>query len=97
MYSEYRLSTLDHPPQTSVVDHQLMNQPNDTVQNEVYLQPNNTSTPFQPQNHKPMLLQQQNQVGPSDTVVQHLQQEALNQSELNNMLGFILSSQQNLQ
>ena len=74
-----------------------MNQQNDTVQNKVYLPPNNTSTPFQTQNHNPMLAQQQNQLGPSDVVVQHFQQQALNQSQLNDTLGSILSSQQNLQ
>ena len=47
---------------------------------EVYIPLNNTSTPFQPQNHIPMLVQQQNQLGPSDIVFQHLQQQALNQS-----------------
>ena len=44
-----------------------------------------------------MLLQQQNQLGPSDIVVQHLQQEALKKSQMNETLGCILSSQQNLQ
>ena len=63
----------------------------------MYLPPNNTSTPFQLQNENPMLVQQQNQLGPSDIVVQHLQLQALNQSKLNNKLGYILSSQQNLQ
>ena len=75
-----RHSPSDHPPQRSVGDHQLMNQPNDTVQNEVYIPPNNTSTHFQPQNHNPILVQQQNQVEPNDVVAQHLQQQALNQS-----------------
>ena len=33
----------------------------------------------------------------NDIVIQHLQQQALNQSQLNDTLGSILSSQQNLQ
>ena len=44
-----------------------------------------------------MLLQQQNQLGLSNVVVWHLQQQALNQSQLNDTLGSILSSQQNVQ
>ena len=43
------------------------------------------------------MVQQQAQLDPSDIVVQHLQQQALNQSQLNNTLGSILSSQHNLQ
>ena len=54
-------------------------------------------SPFQPQNQYPILVQQQNQLDPSDVVVQHLQQQALNQSQINDTLGSILSSQQNLQ
>ena len=65
--------------------------------NEVGPPPNNTSTPFQPQNHNSPLEPQKNQLGPNDIVIQHLQQQALNQTQLYNMLGSILSSQQNLQ
>ena len=54
------------------------------------------STPFQPQSHNHPLTPQQNQLGPSDIVVQHLQQQALNQTQLNDTLCSILSSQQNL-
>ena len=54
MYTECRLTPLDNPPQRSVGDHQLVNQQSDTVQNEVCLPPNNTSTPFQPQNQNPI-------------------------------------------
>ena len=36
-------------------------------------------------------------IDPSDVVVQHLQQQALNQSQLNNTLSSILSSHQNVQ
>ena len=97
MYTECRLTPSDYPPQRSVGDHQLVNQQNDTVQNEVYLPPKNTSTPFQPENHNPMLVQQQNQLGSSDVVVQHLQQQAFTPSQLNDTLGSIPSSQQNLQ
>ena len=74
-----------------------MNHQSDIVQNEVYLPPNNTSTLFQPQSQNSMLVQQQSQLGPSDVVVQHLQQQALNQSQLNDTLSSILSSQKNLQ
>ena len=84
---------MDYPPQRSVDDHQLINQQNGTAQNEVYPPPNNTSTPFQPQNHNPSLALQQNQLGPNDIVIQHLQQQALNQMPLNDMLCSILSSQ----
>ena len=55
------------------------------------------STQFQPQSHNPPLTPQQNQLGPHDIAVQHLQQQALNQTQLNDMLSSILSSQQNLQ
>ena len=51
-------------------------------------------------NHKiktPKLALQQNQLGPSDVVVQHLKHQALNQTQLNDALGSILSGQQNLQ
>ena len=44
-----------------------------------------------------MLLQQKNQIGCNNIVVQHLQQQALNQTQLNDTLGPILNSQQNLQ
>ena len=44
-----------------------------------------------------ILVQQQVQTDPSDVVVQHLQQQALNWSQLNDILSSILSSQQNLQ
>ena len=44
-----------------------------------------------------MLAQQQNQLGSNDVVIQHLQQKTLNQSQLNDTLGSILSSHQNLQ
>ena len=71
---------MDHPPQRSVGDHQLMNHQNDTVQNEVHLPHNNSSTPFQLQNQNHMLVQQQNQLGPSEVVVQYLQQQTLNHS-----------------
>ena len=94
MYTKCRFTPLDHPPQRSVGDHQLMNHQSDTVQNDMHLPPNNTSTPFQPQNQNPILVQQQTQLGLSDVVVQHLQQQALNQSQLNNTLGSTLSSQQ---
>ena len=63
----------------------------------MYLPPNNTSTPFQLHNQDSILVQQQDQSDPSDVVVQHLQQQALNQSQLNDSLHSILSSQQNLQ
>ena len=53
----------------------------------MYLPPNNTSTQFQPQNHNPMLVQKQKELGPHDVVVQHLQQQALNQSQMNDTLG----------
>ena len=74
-----------------------MKQQNGTAQNEVYLPSNNTSTPFQPQNHNPPLAPQQNQLEPNNIVIQHLQQQALNQTQLNDTLGSILSSQQHLQ
>ena len=81
-----------------VGNHQLLNHQNDTVQNDMYLSPSNTSTPFQQaHNQDPILVQQKAQSGPSDVVVQHLQQQALSQSQLNNTLSSILSSQQNLQ
>ena len=60
-YTKCRLSPLDYPPQRFVGDHQLMNQQNDAVQNEVYLPSNNTSSPFQPWNQNLMSVQQQNQ------------------------------------
>ena len=63
----------------------------------MYLLPNKTSTPFQPHNQNPILVQQQAQSDPSDVVVQHLQQQTLNQSQLNDTLSSVLSSQQNLQ
>ena len=63
----------------------------------MYLSPNNTSIPFQQQNQNPILPQQQTQLGPSDIVVQHLQHQALNQSQLIDTLGSILSSQENIQ
>ena len=97
VYTECRLTPLDHPPQRSVGDYQLMNHQSDTEQNDMYLLPNNTSTPFPPQNQNPILVQLQNQLGPSDVVGQHLQQQALNHSQLKDTLGSILSSQQNLQ
>ena len=87
----------DDPPYRTVGDYQLLNQQNDTVQNDMNLPPNNTSTPFQPHNQYPILVQQQAQSDPNDVDVQHLQQQALNQSQLNNTLSSILSSQQNLQ
>ena len=84
--SECRFTPLDHPPQRTIGDHQLMNMNHqtDTVQNDMYLPPNNASTPFQPHNQNPILVQQQDQLDPSGVVVQHLQQQALNQSQLNN-------------
>ena len=57
----------------------------------MHLPPNNTSIPFQLQNQNPILVQQQTQLGPSDVVVQHLQQQALSHSQLNDTLGSILS------
>ena len=44
-----------------------------------------------------MLTQQQNPLGLHDVVVQHLQQQPLNQTQLNDTLGSILSSQKHLQ
>ena len=70
-----------------------MNQQNSMALNEVYPPPNNTSTPFQPQNHNPPLALQQNELGPNDIVIQHLQLQALNQTQLNVKLGSILSHQ----
>ena len=90
-------ATLDHAPHRTIVDHQLLNHQNETVQNDMYLPPNNTSTPFQPHNQEPILVQQQAQSDPSDVVVQCLQQQALNQSQLNDTLSSIWRSQQNLQ
>ena len=63
----------------------------------MYLPPNNTSTQFQPPNHNSTFAPQQNQLGPNDIVIQHLQQQAFNQTQLNDILGSILSSQQNFQ
>ena len=63
----------------------------------MYLSPNNTSTQFHLHNQDPIFVKQQAQSDPSDVVVQHLQQQALKQSQLNNTLSSILSSQQNLQ
>ena len=97
VYTECRFTSSDHPPQRTIGDHQLLNHQSDTVWNDMFLQPNNASTPFQTHNQNPTLVQQQAQLDPSDTVVQHLQQQALNQSQLNDTLGSILSSQQNLQ
>ena len=59
-----------------------MNHQSDAVQNDMNLPPNNSSTPFQPQNQNPILVHQQNQLEPSDEIVQHLQQQVLNQSQL---------------
>ena len=97
VYSQSRLYPLDYPPQRSLGGHQLINQQNGTIWNEVYPPSNNTLTPFQPQNHSPSLTPLQNQLGPSDIVVQHLQQQTLNQTLLNDRLHSILSSQQNIQ
>ena len=91
VYSECRPSPLDYPPQRSIVDRQITKQQNDTVQNEVYLPPNNTSTLPQPQNHNSSLTQQQNPLGTNDVVIQHLQQQALNQTQLNDMLVSIVN------
>ena len=96
-YPECRLSPPDYPLQRSAGDHQIIDQQNDTVQNEVSFPPNNTSTPFQSKNHNSMLTQQLSQFVPNDVVIQHLQQQALNQTQLNDILGSILSSQQNIQ
>ena len=91
-------SPSDHPPHRNIGDHQLLNHQNDTVQNDMYLPPDNTSTPFQqPHNQNTILVQQQAQSDPSDIVVQHSQQQALTQSQLNDTLNSILSNQQNLQ
>ena len=70
MYTECRFTHLDHPPQRTVGDHQLMNlnHQSDTVQNDVYPPPINSSTPFQPHNQNPMLVQQQAQSDSSDIV-----------------------------
>ena len=46
----------------------------------MYFLPNNASTSSQPYNQEPILVQQQAQSDPSDVVVQHLQQQAFNQS-----------------
>ena len=97
MYTECRFTLLDQPPQTTIGDYQLMNQQSDTVQSDMCLPPNNISTLFQSHNQNAILVQQEAQLYSSDVVVQHLQQQALNQSQLNNTLGSILSSQQNLQ
>ena len=96
MYAECRFTPLDHPPQRSIGDHQLMNHQSDTVQNNMYLPPINTSTPFQPHNQNPILVQQQAQSDPSDVVAQHLQQHTLNQSQLHDTLSSIFSCLQNL-
>ena len=82
VYTDCRFTPSDHPPQRIVGDHQLMNHQSDTVQNDMYLPLNHASTPFQPQNQNSILDQQQKQLDPSDLVVQHLQQQALNQSQL---------------
>ena len=88
---------LDHPTHRPVGNQQLLNHQNYTVQNDMYLPPTTTSTPFQPHNQEPILAQYQAQSDPSNVIVQHLQQQALNQSQLNNTLSSILHSQQNLQ
>ena len=50
-------------------------------------------SPFQLHNQDPILVQQQAQSDPREIVVQHLQQQALNQSQINDTLSSILGSQ----
>ena len=65
------------------------------------LQPHSTSTPGQTpvlqQNHVQSSLQQSKDNPPTDLVVQYLQQQTLNESQLNNILHSILNNQQSLQ
>ena len=96
-YTECTFTPLDHPPLRTIGDHQLLNHQSDIMQSDMYLPPNNAFTPFHPYNQNPKLVQQQVQLYPSDVVVQHIQQQTLNKSQLNDTLGFILNSEQNLQ
>ena len=65
------------------------------------LQPHSTSIPGQmPYLHQNQLqpsLQQSQDSSPNDEMTQHLQQQTLNQSQLNDTLGSILNKHQSLQ